>query len=97
MNASSPNDQMVRGKTTSPGQETVCELENPDSLLRVGPSTHDGFPSLSPSSQGLTGQMNFEPSMFDPQNFPQLPQEFYDTNGVDFSYLDFFGGQMPNQ
>lgn len=35
---------------------------------------------------------NYEPAMFDPQNFPQLPQEFYEGNNeLDFGFSDFFG------
>ena len=39
------------------------------------------------------GNTIYEPSMFDPRNFPQLQQEFYDeNNGIDFGFSDFFGG-----
>ncbi|ETI25133.1 hypothetical protein G647_04505 [Cladophialophora carrionii CBS 160.54] len=35
----------------------------------------------------------YDASMFDPQNFPQLPQEFYDgSNEIGFGFSDFFGG-----
>ena len=36
---------------------------------------------------------NYEPSMFDLQNFPQLQQEFYDgSSEIEFGFSDFFGG-----
>jgi len=48
------------------------------------------------SSIGMSNQPDtpqYEASMFDPQNFPQLPANAYDPiNEVDLGFSDFFGG-----
>ncbi len=41
----------------------------------------------------LPAEVEYEASMFDPQNFPQLQQEFYDgSHDIDLGFSDFFGG-----
>ncbi|KAJ9611191.1 hypothetical protein H2200_004374 [Cladophialophora chaetospira] len=92
LSGNTPPDLNRRGRHGS----TVSDNAPYSGPLEV-PQHHDQFQANSYSTtMNMAAEVDvpqYDPSMFDPQNFPQLPQEFYNTNqDIDFGFSDFFGG-----
>ena len=92
LSGNTPPDLNRRGRHGS----TVSDNATYSGPLEL-PQHHDQFPGNSYSTtMNLPAEVDvphYDPSMFDPQNFPQLQQEFYGAgHDTDFGFSDFFGG-----
>ena len=81
------NRQARNGSTTSDRVSLPDVIEGPPKR----PQPQEYYPV--PSMPTPLDPASYDASMFDPQNFPQLQEEFYNGNpDIDFGFSDFFGG-----
>ena len=92
LSGNSPPDLNKRDRNGSSVSDNVSQSAPVDITRHQQPVQEDYTNTVSMSTQQMEN-VNYDPAMFDPQNFPQLPLEYYDTsNEIDFGFSDFFGG-----
>ncbi len=85
---SDPNGRGRNGSVVSDAAAYSGVVEMPQQL----PQAESDYPTAISMPAGVD-VTHYDPSMFDPMNFPQLQQEFYDgSNDIDYGFSDFFGG-----
>jgi hypothetical protein len=91
LSGASPPDSNRRDRNSSIISDNV-PYPGSGEVPQPPPQVQETYPGAANMTPGMDGA-NYEASMFDPQNFPQLPQEFYDgSNEMDLGFSDFFGG-----
>ena len=91
LSGNTPPDMNRRGRNGSTVSETATYPSTME-MAQHQPQVANDYSATMAMPAGID-MTHYDPSMFDPQNFPQLQQEFYDgSNDIDFGFSDFFGG-----
>jgi hypothetical protein len=92
LSGNTPPDFNRRDRNSSTISDNVSYAGPTEVPQQQQPPIQEDY-SRSVNVTGHSEVTEYDASMFDPQNFPQLQQEFYDGgNEIDFGFSDFFGG-----